>query len=285
MTQEQLFSAALMIRDPWFIESINFDQTKGRLDINIDFERGSTFYYEDPKEQIAGEFKAYDTERKTWRHLNFFQFECYLHAHVPRVDIGNGKARLVKTPWEGKVKGFTLLLEALILELSKHMPVNRVSKILAINGNRIWRMLHRYVDLALEQQDLSKLSQFGIDETASVRGHNYISLFVDLSARKTVFVTEGKSQEVLQVFAEHLVSKGGSPGKIKAISQDMSPAFEAGAREHFPKANVQRRNKLRKDRRLVLRVENLIRRFRFGKIRAKTKGVSYAGLGSKSIQF
>jgi transposase len=28
---------------------------------------------------------AYNTEQLTWRHLNFFQHQAFLHARVPRV--------------------------------------------------------------------------------------------------------------------------------------------------------------------------------------------------------
>jgi len=238
MTQEQLFAAALMVSPPWFISDINFDPTKGRLDISIDFERGSSFHYESPTEKIAGDFKAYDTVEKTWRHLNFFQFECYLHAFVPRLDIGNGQARLITTPWEGKVPGFTLLMEAFILQFAKHMPVHQVGKLIKVSDGRIWRLLKHYVELARAQQDLSDLTHFGVDETAVLRGHKYVSLFVDLIGRKTVFVTEGKGAEVMKVFATEVIAKKGSPDNVQVISQDMSPAFQAGARDHFPKAKI-----------------------------------------------
>ena len=53
--------------------------------IQVAFERGSTFEYEDPKTQEMDSYKAYDTVGKTWRHLNFFEHECYIHARIPRV--------------------------------------------------------------------------------------------------------------------------------------------------------------------------------------------------------
>ena len=65
MTQEQLFSAALMVQDPWFVNSVSFDAAKGRLYINIDFHKGGVFRYESKSEQIAGDFKAYDVVEKT----------------------------------------------------------------------------------------------------------------------------------------------------------------------------------------------------------------------------
>ena len=88
LTQKDLFAKALMVEKPWYIHEIQFDQQAGKLEIWIDFERGSTFYYEDKESGVKGEFKAYDTTQKTWRHLNFFQYQCYLHAWIPRVDLG-----------------------------------------------------------------------------------------------------------------------------------------------------------------------------------------------------
>ena len=133
-TTKELFSKALMIELPWFIEKMEFDQTQGKLDVWIDFARGSEFFFEDKTLGISGKFKAYDSTVKTWRHMNFFQYQCYLHAKVPRVDLGNGKYRLVKTPWEGLSNGFTLLFEAMLMELVRLMPVRQVAKSVQSDG-------------------------------------------------------------------------------------------------------------------------------------------------------
>ena len=47
LSQEDLFAKALMVKEPWFVDKVQFDQAAGKLEIWIDFERGSTFYYED----------------------------------------------------------------------------------------------------------------------------------------------------------------------------------------------------------------------------------------------
>jgi hypothetical protein len=47
LTQEDLFARALMIEETWFVDKVQFDQDAGKFEIWIDFERGSTFYYED----------------------------------------------------------------------------------------------------------------------------------------------------------------------------------------------------------------------------------------------
>ena len=42
--QEDFFAKALMVEEPWFVHEVNFDKEAGKLEIWIDFERGSTFF-------------------------------------------------------------------------------------------------------------------------------------------------------------------------------------------------------------------------------------------------
>ena len=237
-TQNDLFAKALMIEKPWFVEEVKFDLAAGKLEIWIDFERGSTFYFEDEELGIKGQFKAYDTTRKTWRHLNFFQYQCLLHAWVPRVDLGNGKVRQVQTPWEGHAAGFTLLFEALILELVKVMPVHNICNLFGSNDNKVWKMIKAYTETTRACEDFSSVKVVGVDEKAVRKGHDYVSLFVDMEEKRTIFVTEGKDSNVIVDFAEDLIAHGGQPENIKQVSCDMSPAFIKGVEENLPNANI-----------------------------------------------
>jgi len=81
MRDTELFQLALLLMPPWMVDGCDFDVSQKWLDIRIDFERGGAFPC-----PVCGKqgCKAYDTEEKTWRHLNFFEHETYLHAFVPR---------------------------------------------------------------------------------------------------------------------------------------------------------------------------------------------------------
>lgn len=238
LTQKDLFARALLVEKPWFIERIEFDQEGGKLEIWIDFARGSTFSYEDKELDIKGHFKAYDTVQKKWRHLNFFQYQCYLHAWIPRLDLGDGKVRQVQAPWEGQSVGFTLLFEALILELVKVMPVHQVSKLLGVYDGKLWKMLNSYTEAARESEDFSEVKVVGVDETSARKGHDYVTLFVDLEKKKTLFVTEGKDREVVADFASDLKAHQGNAEQISQISCDMSPAFIRGVEDNLPNAAI-----------------------------------------------
>jgi hypothetical protein len=43
MDENQLFALALGLTPPWFIEKVSFDPEQKRLDLFLDFKRGSKF--------------------------------------------------------------------------------------------------------------------------------------------------------------------------------------------------------------------------------------------------
>ena len=253
---------ALNVTDPWFVSDIKFDAETKRLDVYIDFEKGSLFSYEyietrtetkketiDAKEievetitEIGREtfdnLKAYDTKNKTWRHLNFFEHECYLNARVPRVKLPNGKTKLIQTPWEGLSNGFTLLFEALLLQLCQAMPVNKVVNITKTSDDKLWDMLDKYIDKTRKYEDFKEIDSIGLDGTSRAKGHEYITLFVDLKERRTIFITEGKDNTTVKRFAEDFQKHNGEINNIKNVSCDMSPAFIKGVKENLPQAEI-----------------------------------------------
>jgi len=236
MFETKIFESALAIQSPWFIKDVQFDVAQKRLDIFIDFKRGSTF--PSKKAEVPEEYKVKDTFDKTWRHLNFFEHECYLHCRTPRIDLGGNKTELISPPWAGLNSGFTLLFEALIIEMCAHMPVHSVCQIINESDHKIWRLLEKYVDRALESQDYSHITAVGMDETSRTKGHNYITLFVDMLKGKTVHVAQGKDHKTVCEFADVLESHDGDRNQIKDVSCDMSPAFIKGVTEALPEANI-----------------------------------------------
>jgi len=238
MQLETLFAAALGIHAPWKISSLTFNSEKKKLDIEVDFERGATFENEDEKTGEKEYYNAYDTVQKTWRHLIFFEHECYLHARIPRIKPKGGGIKMIFPPWSGAVIGFTLLFEALILQMCKNMPVHQVGKILRASDHKIWHVLDCYVMKALGLADLSEVETIGVDETSLKKGHNYISLFVDLVAKKTIFITEGKDHSTITDFVETLETSNGKKENIHDVSCDMSPAFIKGIKQELPNAQI-----------------------------------------------
>lgn len=234
MKDKELFQLALGL-GPWIVVAYEFSRDKGRLDIELDFPPGRAFPC--PECEAEG-CKVHDSERKTWRHLNFFQYEAYLHARVPRVDCKKCGVRLVRVPWARRESGFTLLFEALVMIMAREMPVKALSRIDKEHNTRLWRILNHYVEEARREADFSSVKEVGVDKTSNKRGHNYVTLFVDLEEPKTIFVTEGKDASTLSQFKEDLESHKGAREAIEEICCDMAPGFIAGVEKDFPNARI-----------------------------------------------
>jgi len=230
----KLFETALGIAEPWSVASVDFDEATKVLTILIDFLPGSRF-------AVSGHqdvHPVHDTVSKTYRHLSFFQHECHLRVRTPRVKLPNGSVRLVEADFAGRLSGFTLLFEAMILMLAQQMPFAAVARIVGESTHRVMAVCERYVEIALGLADFSAVKALAIDETSRARGHDYITLAADAIERRVLFVTEGRDAGTIQALAADLADHGCPPEQIDSVSIDMSPAFIKGVSQELPNARI-----------------------------------------------
>jgi transposase len=231
---DKLFEAALGIKTPWAVSAVNFAEAAKVLTVDIDFTPGTRFAV--PGHD--GLHPVHDTVIKRYRHLNFFQHECVLQVRTPRAKLPDGSVRLVEPEFAGRLSGFTLLFEALILMLSAQMPFTAVARIVGESVHRVMAVCERYVELALDAADFSGVKALAIDETSRARGHDYITLAADAIERRVLFVTEGRDAKTIKRLAADLQAHGCPPEQIESVSIDMSPAFIKGCGEHLPEARI-----------------------------------------------
>lgn len=238
MDTNMLFSIGLNLSSPWKVVKSEFSLPEGskvrELHIWIDFERGAKFL-----SSKGSLLSPHDTIDKTWRHLNFFEHPCYLHARVPRLKTDASSIEMVQVPWARSNSGFTMLFEAFAMALiEEETPVNSVAKTVKEYPNRIWTLFRHWVGRGKRQLDLSGVRRIGVDETSRRKGHSYITQFVDLDTRETIFVCPGKDAGTFRQFVKWLMEHGGDPSLIEVVAMDMSAAFTSGCTEYLPNAQI-----------------------------------------------
>ena len=100
--QTVIFTKALCIADPIYIEEVRFEDAE--LHIYLKFYRGSEFPC-----PICGrtDCKVRDTADKTWRHLNFFQYKCFLHGRIlPPLFSSNAEGRIPRQTRTCPIKAY-----------------------------------------------------------------------------------------------------------------------------------------------------------------------------------
>ena len=236
MDQKNVFAVALgLVGTPWKVVDVCFDKELKRLDITLDYPPGSVF----PHPATGRPSSTYDSAERSWRHLNFFQFECYVKAHVPRVDGGPGVGvHQVAVPWSRPHGGFTLLMESMLLVLAQSgMTVAEVARVIGEHPQRVWNVLLHHVERAHGRMGLEKVRVVSVDEVCRKRGHNYLTIVSepkqDGQPTRVLLAVEGRDSKALGQFADHLRRRGLSPEQIQTICSDMSPAYIKGISEEF----------------------------------------------------
>ncbi len=233
-----ILTLGLGLTDPWKIvdQYLDVEKTPHELHIRVEAERGSTY----PCPECGKPCKAHDFKEFTWRHLNFFQHHCYLTAAVPRVKCEEHGYPRVEVPWARKGSQFTLLFEQAAMMLVREMPVLAAARLMEITDKRLWRIVDHYVSKAMENLDLSELRAVGLDETASKRGHNYVTIFIDLDrpSKPVIFATPGKGKGCLTAFKAHLKRHKGKPERVAEVVCDMSSTFMNAVEEQFENAAI-----------------------------------------------
>jgi transposase len=232
---EALFTSALGLRPPWLVQDVKLDTGKRR----IDFEIGCGEARLSCPACGTVEQPIHDRLRRSWRHLDFFQFEAWLHCEVPRVACsGCGKTTQVAVPWARPGSGFTAAFEALALALCRDLPVRQAAELLRCADKQLWRRIEFYVQQARALETLAGVQIVGIDETSLRRGQHYITVVHDLDTKRLLFANEGRDHQTVVEFAQDLRAHGGDPAEVRHVCMDMSAAYAKGVGLALPQAQI-----------------------------------------------
>jgi transposase len=232
---ESLFTSALGLVAPWEVDKVELDTARRRIDFEV---RCSAKALACPHCGAADQ-RIHDRLRRSWRHLDFFQFEAWLHADVPRVACsGCAKTSQAGVPWAREGSGFTALFEALALALCRELPVRQAAVLLRCADKQLWRRIEHYIDQARALDDMSTVKIVGIDDTSLHKGQSYITVVHDLDAKRLLFATAGRDHQTVIDFAADLLAHGGDPAQVQHVCQDMSAAYAKGVGMALPNAAI-----------------------------------------------
>lgn len=151
--------------------------------------------------------------------------ECQACRLVRQVDIS------FADPWRSYTKPF----ERYVLELSRRMTIRDVARHLNVGWDLIKGIQKRDLLRRYAKPKLKHLRYIAIDEIAVAKGHQYLTVIMDLEGGAVVFVGDGKGADALKPFWKRLWP---SKAKIEAVAMDMSAAYRGAVMTHLPKAKI-----------------------------------------------
>ncbi len=153
---------------------------------------------------------------------------------IPRVKcLSCGIIRQIKLAFADERKHDTRAFEWVVLELSRYMTILDIARHLGVSWDVVKGIQKRYLGKHFSHPWLKDLEQIAIDEISTGKGHQYLTVVLDLKRGAVVFVGEGKGSNVLKPFWKRLKLSG---AQIDAVAIDMSPAYISAVTEHLPEA-------------------------------------------------
>ena len=232
LPDKTVFAKLLHVKAPFSIDEIRFFDEDDHKAVELRIAVDPAYRPDDEAGQVCTLHSYYE---RRWRHLNLFEYRCYIRCRLPRYQSATGAVKTLEVPWARPGAHFTLLFEQHAMELIEMTStVAPVARHLGLRPQRLWHIFRHYTDEALAHRHVPQARAVGIDETSRRRGHDYISVFVDIETASVLWVEEGKDAATVERF----VAAYPYADEIEQVSIDMSPAFIRGVGAHLPQAGV-----------------------------------------------
>jgi transposase len=230
MKDTDLYSQILGVKDPWFVSKVDLAVAGGNGSIKIAVEVKENHRL--PCPECGAESPGYDTQKRTWRHLDTCQLQTLIESNVPRVNCKDHGVKLVKVPWAEKNSQFTLLFERFAIDVLQQCHITGARKLLGLTWDEAWGIKARAVKRGLGRRQLAELPKIGLDEKAIAKRHRYAALVYDLENPRVLHVAEDRRETSLDGFWATLndVQKD----SIQAVAMDMWDPYIASTRAHVP---------------------------------------------------
>jgi len=162
-------------------------------------------------------------------HIGFHQNRVY----CPRCGVHTERLSFVD-PYSHHTRRF----EEFIHQLCRFLTITDVTRLFHVTWDEVKRIDQKYLHKRYRNRKKlwKKLSIIGVDEIAVKKGHNYLTVIVNLKTGQVIHIGEDRKKETLEYFF-YLIGPRRCR-KIKAIVMDMWEPYISAAKELLPKSKI-----------------------------------------------
>ena len=159
-----------------------------------------------------------------------------LEARIPRLACQDcGLVRQAAVGFAEPRRTYTKSFERYALELSRHMTIKDVACHLGVSWDVVKEIQKKSLQRRFDKPRLKHVKQIAIDEISTGKGHQYVTIVLDLESGAVLHVGQGKGGDALLDFWRRLRA---SHTKIEAVATDMSPAYIDAVTTHLTGATL-----------------------------------------------
>jgi transposase len=159
-----------------------------------------------------------------------------LEARIPRLACQDcGLVRQAAIAFAEPRRSYSRSFARYVLELSRHMTIKDVACHLGVSWDVVKEIQKKSLQRRFDKPRLKHVKQIAIDEISTGKGHQYVTIVLDLESGAVLHVGQGKGGDALLAFWRRLRASG---AKIEAVATDMSPAYIDAVTTYLPGATL-----------------------------------------------
>lgn len=129
----------------------------------------------------------------------------------------------------------TVSFERFVVKLMAFSTIEHTAKFLGVSWSLVKNIHKSYLQQNYQKPDLSTLQYVGVDEFSIRKGHEYMTIFIDLKTCEILHAIEGKSLNSVKSFMLTLQEQATN---LKAISMDMNAPYARAVRDYLPGVDI-----------------------------------------------
>lgn len=138
-------------------------------------------------------------------------------------------------PFTKPKKRVTISFEKYVIELMRFATIEHVARFLGVSWSLVKNIHKTYLREEYQDPDLKSIRYIGVDEFCIRKGHDYMTIFINLETGEIVHAVEGKSMENVTPFFLQLQKRASN---LKAMAMDMNAAYASAAKKYLPNVDV-----------------------------------------------
>lgn len=176
--------------------------------------------------------------RRWWRTFDVGLHLAFVEAAAPRVRCPQHGVVVEALPWARHDAGHTRGFDEQVAWLATRMAKTAATKLLRIGWATIGAIIDRVIaDADAQAGDrLDGLTRIGVDEISYRRGYKYLTVVVDHTTRRVLWLAEGRSKTTLQRFFALLGPQRAA--QIELVSADGADWIFNAVRDSCPNAEI-----------------------------------------------
>ncbi len=171
------------------------------------------------------------------RDLNIADSQTWLQVNYRKIWCDHcGGVRVEQLSFADASKRVTRRLAQYIYDLCKIMTVQDVADHLDLNPKTVKSIDKTFLEKEYGVTDCDNLRILAIDEIATRKGHNYMTVVMDYMTGRVIWMGENRNKETLDAFFAEMTDE--QKNAIEAVAIDMWDPFINRVKHHIPDAKI-----------------------------------------------